>query len=175
MPDIAYAGAALAAITQAIDSAKTLKELGKRIDNAEILTQVADLTLSLAEIKIQLAQALEDNAELRQEIAKENGASVFKHWLYLQSDPEPRCPICPICHANDKVIRMRQHTSDADGQVHNWFDCPEGHKGYRFFIAPEDAEELFGLLGGKGCYNPGPAKSSKPPPRRPPRNGVQLL
>ena len=55
MPDFATAGAAFSAITQALDTAKMLKELGKRLDNAEIIAQVADLTMNLAEVKVQLA------------------------------------------------------------------------------------------------------------------------
>lgn len=78
MPDIGYAGAALGAVSQALDAAKTLMELGKRLDNAEILSRVADLSLSLAEIKIQLAEALEERLQLQGEIEKLKSVAVMR-------------------------------------------------------------------------------------------------
>lgn len=113
-------------------------------------------------------------AALEEELGRLKSVSVFRHWLYLPSDPEPRCPICPTCYAGGRIIRMSQHTSDVRGQVLNWFSCPEAHKSYRFFIAPEDANQLFELLGGSGCYNPEPAQSSNQPQQRPARYGMQM-
>jgi hypothetical protein len=71
-----------ATIASALATAKKMKEISDKIKDAELRNLVGDLSLELAEIKIQLANVTEENSQLKAKVrALEN----------TEGDPCPKC------------------------------------------------------------------------------------
>jgi hypothetical protein len=71
-----------ATIASALATAKKMKEISDKIKDAELRNLVGDLSLELAEIKIQLANVAEENSQLKARIRS------------LESMEGEKCPKC---------------------------------------------------------------------------------
>jgi hypothetical protein len=69
-------------ITAAIATTKKLMEISEKIKDAELRNLIGDLNLKLADIKIQLANAIEQNIELKAKVTS------------LESIEGEKCPKC---------------------------------------------------------------------------------
>jgi len=92
----------LSSIGHAISLAKRLREISKNIEDAEFKNLLADLNLELSDVKLALANAMEENAHLKMELtrvkhsqANGSGELIFKEFAYYtQSDDGPFCSAC---------------------------------------------------------------------------------
>lgn len=69
---------------------------------------------------------------------------VYRDWLFVEHDPFPRSPICPICHKDDDVMRMGKYYAK-DGVP--YFQC-HIHDNVEFDAAGDD-DGLWEKLGDK--------------------------
>ena len=76
MPEI------IATVSAAITTAKKLKEISDKIKDAELRNLIGDLSLELAEIKMQLADVMHENTELKNKIRTLESP---------EGDPCPKC------------------------------------------------------------------------------------
>lgn len=60
----------LASAKAALDLASRLREINKKVANAEFSNVLADLSVELAEMKVELAALIEENAELKRKLAE---------------------------------------------------------------------------------------------------------
>ena len=72
----------LSSITSAFAILKSLREISDKLRNAEMKGLIADLTVDLAEVKMKLAESMEENLELRNKIRQLDNP---------QFSPCPRC------------------------------------------------------------------------------------
>jgi len=99
---------ALKSVTAAIALAKQLVGLVGDTKNAELKMVVADLSVELAQVKMQLAELMDQNTSLKQKlsVAKGGGPQLeYRDGLYFDSDGSG--PFCPGCYdGNRKAIRL---------------------------------------------------------------------
>ncbi|UYK76878.1 hypothetical protein NG825_00240 [Xanthomonas sacchari] len=96
----------ITSVATAIQLTQRLREINKNIANAEFSNVLADLSMELAEVKIQLTGLREENEKLRRQIAhKESLELVFKDFAYFSKDNDG--PFCPGCYdSSSKIIRL---------------------------------------------------------------------
>ena len=95
-------GDLISSLTTAISLAQRLNEISKHIQNAEFKNLLADLNLELADTKLKLANIIDENAKLKQELTEAKHSKgqvphslVFKNGLYFtEEDDGPYCPGC---------------------------------------------------------------------------------
>lgn len=107
----------IGSIGHAITLAKRLREISKNIEDAEFKNLLADLNLELADTKIALADVMEQNAQLRTELATikhsrggdSQEALTFKEFAYFtESNYGPFCSKC--YETENKRIRLKKVT-----------------------------------------------------------------
>ena len=93
----------VSSLTTAFDLCKRVREIAGKLSNAELKNTVGDLTLSLAELKIELAALQEENLKLKQQIRQGSEMTVLRSQLKLkdgayhfQEVPADR-PVGPYC------------------------------------------------------------------------------
>jgi cell division protein FtsB len=102
-------GGAIKSLGAAVSLAKTVMDVAKKVDNAELIKAIADLTLEMAnanlgmaELTNQLAETKLENTQLKQKIkeleegTKPNQLQLGKDKLYYSEQNEG--PFCPHCH-----------------------------------------------------------------------------
>ena len=103
----------IAAISGAIDIAKKLREVSKKINDADTMNLIADLNLALADVKIEVAELKEDNLQLQQQLRKAQEQPDFRSNLELKDgvyffkepvDGRPDGPYCPTCFDVDERL-----------------------------------------------------------------------
>ena len=102
----------LTTISTSIALAGRLREIAKNIENAEFKNILADLSLELADLKLQLAGVVEENIELKAKVRR------------LEStDAEP----CPKCRKPAwELERSQPHPSMGDlGVIIRHYRCSE--------------------------------------------------
>lgn len=113
MPDITSFTAAASALTQAYNTVQSVKEIAKRMENAELRLAIADLTGNLADAKIELAQALEENLQIRRELDERDRIADIRSKLFKEDNVyktvEPidgygNGPFCMRCLDVDGVL-----------------------------------------------------------------------
>jgi regulator of replication initiation timing len=72
----------LSSITTAITIAKRLRDVSDKIKDADFKNLLAELTLNLADIKMQLAEVLEENTQLKAKVRALEA---------VEGDPCPKC------------------------------------------------------------------------------------
>jgi hypothetical protein len=72
----------VASVTSAISIAKKLKEASDKIRNADLKNLIGDLSLELADIKVHLAEVIEENSNLKAKIKSLESA---------EGEPCPKC------------------------------------------------------------------------------------
>lgn len=110
----------------AIQLVTRLREINKNIANAEFSNALADLSIELANIKIQVASLLEENDQLKRQLEQKNSSSLaFKDFAYYK--PNGDGPFCPGCYdSKSKLIRLSKSLApfDAFGS-HSCPNCKE--------------------------------------------------
>jgi len=107
---------AIAAVSSAIGIAKRLKEISKNVADAEFKNLLADLSLELAEVKLKLADFMEENVQLRNELTdlkkqKDEGTPVVKNGVYYKTNGDG--PFCTACFDKDgKYMRLKKESDD---------------------------------------------------------------
>ncbi|MEQ1596033.1 MAG: hypothetical protein ABL985_13145 [Casimicrobium sp.] len=92
--------------SSAIQLVGRLREINKSIANAEFAKALADLAIELSELKIKVAGLLEENDQLKRQVAKKQTAELeFKEFAYYSASGDG--PFCPGCYdGNGKTIRL---------------------------------------------------------------------
>lgn len=99
-----------------------LREINRNVANAEFANALADLSMEIANLKIQAADLLEENDKLRRQIAQQNSTElVFKGFAYYSENGDG--PFCPGCYdSNRKSVRLAK---EADAfRVFGSHNCP---------------------------------------------------
>jgi hypothetical protein len=83
-----------------------LREINKNIANAEFSNALADLAIELSELKIKVAGLLDENDQLKRQLAqKQSTALEFQDFAYFSVSGEG--PFCPGCYdSHSKSIRL---------------------------------------------------------------------
>ena len=126
----------LAAATQAISIAKSLRDVEKRYDAATYKAQVTDLMVALSDAKLALTEAREELGAKDKEIAELKASFEEKSQLvkaegdYLyKAGPDGNpigYPICPRCEQKDgKIVQLKR-----DGS-YNEATCPICNQKYK--------------------------------------------
>lgn len=103
-----------------IDGIKAVRDVAKRIENAELQNQIADLIgntadlkMEIAELKVEIIKLREENTslkrktDLRSKLRVENGA----YYLNEKIDGYNQGPFCTLCHEKDSLLINVHHTS----------------------------------------------------------------
>ena len=112
----------IATATTAIQLVTRLREINKNIANAEFSSALADLSLELSELKIQVAGLLEENDGLKRQLAKKGEIDlVFRGFAYYSASGDG--PFCPGCYdAREKQVRLSKAAPGFD--VFGSHSCP---------------------------------------------------
>lgn len=97
----------LSTIATSMQLVSRLREINKKIKNAEFSNALADLGLELATLKSELAAVIEENTSLKAQLsAKQQIHSlVFRNGAYFKPDGDG--PFCSGCYDNaGKTIRL---------------------------------------------------------------------
>ena len=96
--------------TVAIQLVKRLREINKNISNAEFANVLADLSIELSNMKVQVADLVAENDELRRKLNERGSPSLeFKDFAYFSSDGDG--PFCPGCYdSKGQKIRLSKLT-----------------------------------------------------------------
>lgn len=127
----------IAALTQALDIAKKLREFGQTFDEAEFKLKIAELYSALADAKMSLADSKQQLEEKDAEIDRlkrtfQNRADCIiindlKYEKGQDGRPTGR-PYCPRCDEVDgRLIKLRQKYEPDRGNVQY---CPECERPY---------------------------------------------
>lgn len=83
-----------------------LREINKNIANAEFSNALADLSVELANLKIQVADLLDENDQLKRQLSQKSSTDVvFKDFAYYTKAGDG--PFCAGCYdGQDKLIRL---------------------------------------------------------------------
>jgi len=74
-----------------------LREVNKNIENAELASALADLSMEMATVKIQAAHLPEENDKLRRKLEQQNSTELtFKGFAYYSANGDG--PFCPGCY-----------------------------------------------------------------------------
>lgn len=92
--------------SSALQLVSRLREINKNIANAEFSNALADLAIELSELKIKVAGLLDENDQLKRQLAqKQSNALEFKEFAYFSATGDG--PFCPGCHdSHGKTIRL---------------------------------------------------------------------
>jgi gas vesicle protein len=117
-------GGAIKSLGAAVSLAKTVMEVAKKIDNAELIRAIADLNLEMATANLgmadltnQLAELKHENGQLKEKIRKleesakpERQLSIGEDGLYYNATGDG--PFCTGCFDKDgKTIRLQLDNS----------------------------------------------------------------
>ena len=115
MPDISAISAGISSIKVAIDIAKELKGATSAIKDAEVKLKIAELLEAMAEVKIKLVEAQDENLNLKQiikdlesRLAKQDEV-VFRDGYYYMAEPQegkPEGPFCSNCYSTKKTLSL---------------------------------------------------------------------
>jgi hypothetical protein len=126
----------MAALSQALNIAKGLREIEKGFDASEFKLKIADLYSSLADAKVALADAKTENEAKQTEIDRlvaqfrvRSETIEYKGFRYEKGkDGKPiGCPFCPRCETTDgRMIRTTRVSVPATSR------CPQCKESYGF-------------------------------------------
>lgn len=112
----------IGAASTAIQLVGRLREISKNVENAEFSNALADLAIELSEFKIKVAGLLEENDQLRRQLAQRRSTTLeFKEFAYYSESGDG--PFCPGCYDGAaKTIRLTKLT--AGFTVFGSHSCP---------------------------------------------------
>lgn len=106
-----------------------------------------------SEARYEAANARQENEkrradELQRTLDERANVANFKHWLYFPADTPPRQPICPVCHADGRDIRLGPPWLIKDIKTDNLYAakyiCPGCQREYT--VNPNDFDPLNNVL-----------------------------
>lgn len=108
--------------SSALQLVSRLREINKNIANAEFSNALANLTVELSELKIQVADLLEENDKLKRALSQKQEAPLeFKEFAYFSDSGDG--PFCPGCYdGSGKIVRLAKAT--AEFSVFGSHNCP---------------------------------------------------
>lgn len=105
-----------------VSGVQKVRDVSKKMNDAEMQNTVADLMLNIAEFKLESVQLVTENAELRQEtqqlrtqadIRSKVGLRNGYYYLTEEIPGYSNGPFCPLCLDDDgKLITMRHGGGD---------------------------------------------------------------
>ncbi|NLF99548.1 MAG: hypothetical protein GX565_05285 [Lentisphaerae bacterium] len=114
----------ISAVTTAIGIARKLREVEERLHDAELKCLLADLSLELAETKVKLSELIQENQQLKQQVAKLECAEDIcpkckkQGWAMEKSEPDRifgplgglrKTFLCRLCgYSEEKLDTGRQ-------------------------------------------------------------------
>jgi hypothetical protein len=106
----------------ALQIVSRLREINKNIANAEFSNALADLAIELSELKIKVAGLLDENDQLKRQLAQKHAQSLeFKDFAYYSDSGDG--PFCPGCYdSNGNTIRLTKLTKEFS--VFGSHSCP---------------------------------------------------
>jgi len=126
----------LGTVTTVVSTVKKLGEITKKIQDAETNNTIADLSLGIAELKLQIVDLLEENRELKVQLAAAHEIfdvreklEVRKNLYYFKAEvtDRPEGPYCPSClDSKGKLVLM----SDNPMRRHGRYLCSACHAMY---------------------------------------------
>lgn len=117
--------------SSALQLVSRLREINRKIANSEFANALADLSIELSELKIQVASLLEENDQLkRQLLQRPSEALEFKGFAYYtRSGDGPFCSGCYDSHGKSIRLTRLSGPFTAFGS-HSCPSCKESyHKG----------------------------------------------
>jgi regulator of replication initiation timing len=94
----------MAVVNASIETAKKLKALNEKIENADVKMLIADLCIQLSEAKLSISELLDNNRKLQEEInslrSDQCEPLIFKDGVYYDSNNDG--PFCPSCYDEKK-------------------------------------------------------------------------
>jgi len=111
--DIATISSLLGSIKTATEIARTIKDSGATLEQAEVKLKLADLISTLADVKLEAAGIQEDLLAAKEQIqrleaaAKQRAALTWKqpcYWMPRPADSSVEEPYCQPCNDNDKRL-----------------------------------------------------------------------
>lgn len=120
MPDVTTA---IMALNVVLDKVKRLRELSEQLKNVEVNTILSELQLAAADVKLELANERDRNAQLQDEIRRlreqldmVNAVEFKNNFVYRTVGDPPEGPYCPRCYAkNQKLVRLIEIQNRAYG------------------------------------------------------------
>lgn len=140
MPDISAISAGLNALKSATDIVKYLRSVEKDYEQAEFKLKLAELAEALADVKLQLVEAQDENLALREQIRESERKRDFRSQLRLEKNvyiPVAKeiegygtGPWCSKCFDTQGILISLHHKvgfawaiGDASGASYEW-RCP---------------------------------------------------
>lgn len=132
MPDVGAISAGLSSIKIALNIAKELKGATSAIKDAEVKLKIAELLEAMAEVKVQLVEAQDENLNLKQKIKELEVALarqdevVFRDGYYFIAEPQedkPEGPFCPNCYSSGNALSL---LTEVTGTFRRFgkYECP---------------------------------------------------
>jgi len=105
----------MSGIISAIEIAKKLNSLNKKIKDADFKMFIADLNIELANAKNNIAELIDENTKLKAEVERLNYKKLetlqFKGGAYYNSNSDG--PFCPGCYdGKQKISRLVENNPD---------------------------------------------------------------
>lgn len=101
MPDV------IASISAAIALSRQLVDLNAKVKNAEFQSILSDLQLQLAEVKIRLADVLQERDDLKRKLQAKDELPEVRVVGDVYYTTEHEGPYCTSCYdANERLIRV---------------------------------------------------------------------
>ncbi len=105
-------------LSVAITTVQKLREVAKKIKDAEVNNLIADLNMALADLKMQFVTLQEENMKLRGELQQAREQTDFRKKVSLRKglyylteavEGRPEGPYCPQCFdAENKLILVKE-------------------------------------------------------------------
>lgn len=96
----------ISAATSALQLVGRLREINKKIADAEFSNALADLAIELSELKIKVAGLIEENDQLKRKLAQKDALELdFRDFAYYSKSGDG--PFCAGCYdSNGKAVRL---------------------------------------------------------------------
>ena len=135
-PTIAAAEAVTAAVSTASWSISSIfQRFGEPVALIAILAGIyhyclmlvnsRHLTRTLRKVQKAYQQEKSNRIEIKKELAKARKITTEYGLMFFSHDQLPRYPLCPVCYADGKSIRMAQSIQNKDGNAEHGFVCPK--------------------------------------------------
>jgi len=117
----------IAGIGAALTMAKGMLEIGKTLNNVELIKQNSDLILQIAQNQIDAANMMNENQALKEEIKEmKNNPLHFDGGMYLDKDNVPYCPAC--YDSKNLKVHLKKPYKAVTGYI--IYKCPICNVGY---------------------------------------------
>ena len=133
--------AAFAASSKALELVKSLREIDKQFNVADLKAKAADLLSTLADVKVALAEAQdesrskdEESARLRDALKRREETIEVNGQRYRAIDGKPvGAPYCPVCYDDGHFIMLTTMTTAKFGHRMHCPKCKAEFEHYQEF------------------------------------------